>query len=89
MLVRGCAESANRVPSFGMPIDRASVEALTNMISEVETLLSTTAPLPENRTARCLELLKAARLLAEDFARTEQLGVMVFRPLRSHPRPSS
>jgi hypothetical protein len=43
-----------------------SVEALKNMISEVETLIATTAPLPENRSARCLELLRAALALADD-----------------------
>ena len=32
--------------------DRASLTALRNMIAEVETLISTTVPLPENRTAR-------------------------------------
>jgi hypothetical protein len=26
-----------------------------------ETLISTTTPLPENRTARCMELLEAAK----------------------------
>src|SRR5437016_6112624 len=33
-----------------MPIDRASVEALKNIIAEVETIISTTAPMPENRS---------------------------------------
>jgi hypothetical protein len=49
-----------------MAIDRASVEALKNMIAEVELLISTTTPLPENRTARCLELLRAALALTDD-----------------------
>jgi len=52
-----------------MPSDRASAEALKNMIAEVELLLSTTVALPENRTARCLELLRAAKALAEDLGR--------------------
>ena len=50
--------------------DRDSIDALKRMISEVETLISTTTPLPENRTARCLELLRAAAALADDLART-------------------
>jgi hypothetical protein len=32
-----------------MTVDRASVEALKNMLAEIETILSTTTPLPENR----------------------------------------
>ncbi|PYR90786.1 MAG: hypothetical protein DMF84_19300 [Acidobacteria bacterium] len=46
--------------------DRASLTALRNMIAEVETLISTTTPLPENRTARSLELLRAALVLTDD-----------------------
>lgn len=52
-----------------MPTDRASVEALQNLLDEIETLISTTPPLPENRTPRCLELLRAAKALAADFAK--------------------
>jgi hypothetical protein len=46
--------------------NQASVEALKNMLSEVGLILSTTDPLPENRTARCRELLGAALALADD-----------------------
>jgi hypothetical protein len=49
-----------------MTIGRAPVDALKNMLEEVELLLTTTAPLPENRTARCVELLRAAKALADD-----------------------
>jgi hypothetical protein len=49
-----------------MATDRASVETLKNMIAQVETLIATTAPMPENRSARCLELLRAAQALADD-----------------------
>ena len=52
-----------------MPSDRASLEALKNIIAEVELLLSTTTPLPENRTPRCLELLRAALALTDDLQR--------------------
>jgi len=47
-----------------MPTDRTSIEALLNMLAQIETLISTTTPMPENRSARCLELLKAAKALA-------------------------
>jgi hypothetical protein len=49
--------------------DRASIDAITNMITEVETIISTTDPLPENRTERCLELLRAMKALTRDLAR--------------------
>ncbi len=48
--------------------DRSSVEALKNIISQVDLLISTTEPMPENRTSRCLELLKAAAVLVDDLA---------------------
>ena len=51
-----------------MPTNKASIDALQNMITEVETLLSTTVQLPENRTARCLELLRAVKALAADLS---------------------
>jgi hypothetical protein len=47
---------------------RASIEALKNMLSEVDLILSTTDPLPENRTARCRELLDSSIALADDLA---------------------
>jgi hypothetical protein len=46
--------------------NQTSVEALKNMLSEVDLILSTTAPLPENRTPRCRELLSAALAIADD-----------------------
>lgn len=49
-----------------MPSDRSSLQALKNIISEAELLISTTTPLPENRTSRCLELLRSALALTED-----------------------
>jgi hypothetical protein len=49
-----------------MQPDKDSIEALKNIIEQVELLISTTAPLPENRTARCQELLRAAMALTED-----------------------
>ncbi len=49
-----------------MQPDRDSLQALKNMIEQVELLISTTDPLPENRTARCQELLRAAAALTDD-----------------------
>ena len=46
--------------------NRQSLEALKNMLAETDLLLSTTTPLPENRTARCRELLGDALALADD-----------------------
>jgi hypothetical protein len=49
--------------------DRGSLEALRNLIKETDLLLETTAPLPENRTPRCRELLRAALALVDDTER--------------------
>ena len=49
-----------------MFVDPVAVKALHNMLVEIETLLSTTTPLPENRTARCMELIAAAKALMND-----------------------
>ncbi len=49
-----------------------SIEALKNMISEVDLILSTTEPLPENRTPRCRELLGAAMALADDLQKQDR-----------------
>jgi hypothetical protein len=46
--------------------NRESIEALKNLLSETDLILSTTEPLPENRTPRCRELLGAALALADD-----------------------
>ena len=46
--------------------NRASIEALKNLLTETDLILSTTDPLPENRTPRCRELLSAALALADD-----------------------
>ena len=49
-----------------MPTDRDSIQALKNIIEQIELLISTTVELPENRTPRCLELLKSANALIDD-----------------------
>jgi hypothetical protein len=49
-----------------MPTDRDSIQALKNIIEQIELLISTTVELPENRTIRCRELLRAADALVDD-----------------------
>jgi hypothetical protein len=49
-----------------MFVDPVAIKALQNMLGEIETLISSTTPLPENRTARCIELLAAAKALTND-----------------------
>jgi hypothetical protein len=56
-------------------MDRASIEALQNMIEQVELLISTTTPMPENRSGRCLELLKAAKALTDDMLQKRATGI--------------
>jgi len=51
-----------------MASDRASLKALKNILSEVDLILETCPPLPENRTGRSRELLRAALALVDDMA---------------------
>lgn len=60
-----------------MPSDRASLEALKNILSEVDVILETTPPLPENRTARSRELLAAALHLADDLLKQQRTKAAV------------
>ncbi|HEY1160032.1 MAG TPA: hypothetical protein VGE83_05345 [Terracidiphilus sp.] len=57
--------------------NRASLEALKNMLSETDLILSTTTPLPENRTPRCRELLGDALALADDLLKQGQVAPAV------------
>ena len=52
-----------------MAFDKTSVQALKNIVTEVDRLISTTEPMPENRTPRCKELLRAAMALVDDIAK--------------------
>jgi len=52
-----------------MFVDPVAIKALQNMLGEIETLIATTSPLPENRTAHCLELLAAAKALTKDMVK--------------------
>jgi hypothetical protein len=55
-----------------MPSNRAELRTLKNLLSETDHILSTT-DLPENRTARCRELLKAALALTDDLISQDKL----------------
>jgi general stress protein YciG len=49
-----------------MPLDRDSLDALKNIISEVDLILATTPDLPQNRTGRSRELLRTALAITDD-----------------------
>jgi hypothetical protein len=52
---------------------RKELAALKNLISETDQILATTPELPENRTARCRELLASALALANDLLSQSKL----------------
>jgi hypothetical protein len=60
-----------------MPSDRKSIEAIQSIISEVELLISTTDPLPENRTTCALDLLHTASALADDLLKQQRMPAAV------------
>ena len=49
-----------------MAPELSSSDTLRSIIEQVERLISTTAPMPDNRSTRCLELLRAATALTQD-----------------------
>lgn len=55
-----------------MASDRASVQALKNIISEVDLILETTPDLPQNRTGRSRELLRAALAITDDMLKNSR-----------------
>jgi hypothetical protein len=60
-----------------MPIDRASLEALRNLISDASLTLETTPDLSQNRTASCRESLAAALALSEDLLKQHRTSAAV------------
>ncbi len=52
---------------------RDELATLKRLIAEADFILSTTPPLPENRTARCRELLGTALSLADDLISQDKL----------------
>jgi hypothetical protein len=57
--------------------NRSELQALKNLISETDLILSTTASLPENRTPRCRELLGTALALTDDLLKQERIAPAV------------
>jgi hypothetical protein len=57
--------------------NRSGLQALKNLILETDLILSTTTPLPENRTPRCRELLGAALALADDLQKQGKVSPAV------------
>lgn len=49
-----------------MASNRTELRSLQKLIRETDLTLATTPPLPENRTARCRELLAAALSITDD-----------------------
>ena len=56
-----------------MPSDRSSLQALKNILSEVDLILETTPPLPQNRTGRSRELLRSALALTDDLISQQRM----------------
>jgi hypothetical protein len=52
---------------------RNDLATLKRLIAEADLILATTPPLPENRTARCRELLGTALALADDLLKQTKL----------------
>jgi hypothetical protein len=57
-----------------MASNRAELAALKNMIAEADLILETVPALPENRTARCRELLKSALALTDDLIKQSKVS---------------
>lgn len=60
-----------------MPIDRASLETLRDLIEGASLTLETVPDLPQNRTANCRESLAAALALAEDLLKQHRMTAAV------------
>jgi hypothetical protein len=57
----------------GMSSNRTELAALRNLIAETDLLLATSPSLPENRTARCRELLSSALALTDDLLKQAKM----------------
>jgi len=61
-----------------MPVDKASLQALKNILTEIDLLVSTSPqPMPQNRTPRCLELTKAALALTDEILKQTRMAPAV------------
>ncbi len=56
-----------------MASNRTEIVALKKLLSEADLVLATTPLLPENRTARCRELLSSALALTDDLLKQAKL----------------
>ena len=56
-----------------MASNRTQLSSLRRMVAEADHILETLPPLPENRTARCRELLGSALALADDLLKQSKL----------------
>jgi hypothetical protein len=56
-----------------MASNRTELAALKNLIAEADLILETLPPLPENRSARCRELLKSALAITDDLLKQSKL----------------
>src|SRR5437660_3018089 len=57
----------------GMASERTELTALKKLLGEADQILATTPELPENRTARCRELLTSALALTDDLLSQSKL----------------
>ncbi|MBM3810249.1 MAG: hypothetical protein FJW20_01315 [Acidimicrobiia bacterium] len=57
-----------------MPTERQSLQALKNIIAEVDLILETTPNLPQNRTGRSRELLRSALVLTDDLLKQDRMS---------------
>lgn len=60
-----------------MASNRAELATLKKLISEADHILDTLPPLPENRTARCRELLSSALALTDDLLTLNKMAPAV------------
>ena len=58
----------------GVPIDRASLIALRDLIADTDLTLETIPDLRQNRTAHCRENLRAALALADDLIKQQRMS---------------
>ena len=56
-----------------MPVDRASLVALRDLIADTDLTLETIPELPQNRTAHCRENLRTALALADDLIKQQRM----------------
>lgn len=66
-------------------VDRSLLQALMNLISEVDLLISTVDQMPENRSARCRELLHVASVLLDDLLDQSKITIRRMSDVNINP----